>query len=242
MHFVMLRTIHYPILTFALIYPLIRYVKAGYMSAAVCAGGFSLYTLHSIYNTSSRFPFEVAYPAHPLVIEKRQEAIYKWWSYDPQIIKHELEYLNRKVYSEGYSKQFQTPKGYKYEIAVDEGETYINCIDDFEKIFEFSRDVLKENQFMDILSPEDYDSHKLIVDSMYSVYKDFTEEYLRKEYKPDTSMYKHAIESYGLAPDIFEKEDAILTKKEKLQKELFLKAYQEVQESKLQNEKTQLTT
>jgi len=69
-----------------------------------------------------------------------------------------------------------------------------------------------------------------IVENIYSVYQDFSEEYLRQEYKPDISMYTHAIKNYDLEPDIFEKQDKLLTKKEQLQKELFMKAYKQIKE------------
>lgn len=70
--------------------------------------------------------------------------------------------MNKKVFKEGYKKQFANEGGYKYEIAVENGETYINCIDEFEKVFEFSQDVLTDNKLMDVLSPEDFQSHKHI--------------------------------------------------------------------------------
>lgn len=73
-----------------------------------------------------------------------------------------MEYLGKKVYKDGYSKQFKTPKGHRYEIAIEDGETYINCIDEFDKIFQFSKDVLQDNQFMDMLCPEEFPAHKRI--------------------------------------------------------------------------------
>lgn len=51
-------------------------------------------------------------------------------------------------------------------------------------------------------------------------------------------MFKHAIENYELKPDIFEEDDANLTKKERMQKELFMKAYQEVKTGKEQDQKS----
>ena len=162
MQLLLLRTIHYPIFTFGIIYFLTRQVKSGSLSAIFWGTAGSLFVVSSLHNTGCHYPFEIAYPAHPLIINKRQEAIGKWWYYHPEIIKYELEYLNKKVFKDGFSKQFKTPKGLRYEIAVEDGETYINCIDDFEKIFQFSKDVLKENEFMDMLCPEEFPAHKRI--------------------------------------------------------------------------------
>jgi hypothetical protein len=157
-----LRHIHYPLIISGAVYGLIRTVRSGFMSAAIWAIGSGVFVLNSIYNTGAKYPFELAYPAHPIVIEKRNFAINTWWYYDPEIIKFELEYLNKKVFKDGFKKQFTNKGGYKYEIAVENGETYINCIDEFDKVFEFSQDVLKDNKLMDVLSPEDFQSHKHI--------------------------------------------------------------------------------
>jgi hypothetical protein len=64
------------------------------------------------------------------------------------------------------------------------------------------------------------------------VYSKFSEEYLKQEYNPNLQMYKYAINNYNLKPEIFEKQDDVLTKKEKLQKQLFMRAYEEIQKSK----------
>lgn len=157
-----LNNIHLPVLFSVGVYGLIRQVKSGVWSAATWAIITGLYCVNSFYNTGSKFPFEAAYPAHPLVAEKRDEAIHRWWFYQPEIIKHELEYLNKKAFTDGYKKQFQTDKGDKYEIAIENGETYINCIDDFDKIFGFTQSALEDNKLMDILSPEDFPIHRAI--------------------------------------------------------------------------------
>jgi hypothetical protein len=123
------------------------------------------FNLGAIYNTNARFPFEIAYPAHPLVIEKRMEAIKNCCLYDPKIIKYELEYLNKKVFKDGYSEKFTTKSGYKYEVAVEDQQLYINCIDDFDKVFEFDKSVLEENSLMDVVCPEQFPAHKSIGNS-----------------------------------------------------------------------------
>jgi len=157
-----IRDIHKPILIFGLMFGAVRMIKSGYSQPVICGLMWAAFHVHSLYNTSMRFPFEVAYPAHPIVIEKRNEAIRRWWYYDPEIIKFELEYLNKKVYKDGYKREFETSKGNKYQVAIEDSELFINCIDDFENIFEFKKDVLLDNNLMDVLSPEDFASHKKI--------------------------------------------------------------------------------
>jgi len=66
------------------------------------------------------------------------------------------------VYKDGYKREFETSKGNKYQVAIEDSELFINCIDDFENIFEFKKDVLLDNNLMDVLSPEDFASHKKI--------------------------------------------------------------------------------
>ena len=157
-----LRNIHYPILTFGVVYGLVRTVKSGYWQAVIWAAGATGYVISSFYNTSARFAFEVAYPAHPSVIERRELAIQKWFKYQPEIIKFELEYLNKFVFKDGYKREFTTPEGLKYSIAVEDGNTYINCTDNFEDIFGFRKSVLEENKLMDILTPDSDEKHKHI--------------------------------------------------------------------------------
>ena len=90
-----LRNIHLALFGTAIIYGGVRLVRSGIWSAILWAGGTGLYILNSLYNTGARYPFEIAYPPHPLVAEKREEAINRWWYYQPEIIKFELEYLNK---------------------------------------------------------------------------------------------------------------------------------------------------
>ena len=71
---------------------------------------------------------------------------------------------------------------------------------------------------------------------MYSIYKEFSDEYLRKDYKPDIKAYRKAIENHNITPEIFNKDESLLTSKEKLRKDLFMKAYSEVQKIKAEVE------
>lgn len=77
MQLLLLRTIHYPLLSFGVVYFITRQLKSGYLSALVCGGLSAAFVMNSIHNTGCHYPFEIAYPAHPLVNEKRQVAIAK---------------------------------------------------------------------------------------------------------------------------------------------------------------------
>ncbi|CAI2373052.1 unnamed protein product [Moneuplotes crassus] len=230
-HHHVLSNIYHPVILGVVVYGVIRPLKSGYLSALTCALIAAGYSLNSLYNTGARFPFEAAYPAHPLVAEKRDDTINRCCYYQPEIIKFELEYLNKKAFKDGYKKQFQTENGHKYEIAVDEGETYINCIDKFDEVFGFRQEALKDNKLMDVLSPEEFPDHKAIVSSMFSVYKDFSEEYLRSHYKPDIKAFKYAIETESIKPEIFDQEDHLLSHREKLRKDLFMRAFREIEKA-----------
>ena len=48
---IVMKNIHYPILSFALVYFIIRKLKSGYLTAVSTAGAFSLYMLSVFYNT-----------------------------------------------------------------------------------------------------------------------------------------------------------------------------------------------
>jgi hypothetical protein len=41
--------------------------------------------------------FEISYPAHPLIFEKRTHVINSVCYYHPQIVKNEIEFLYRKL-------------------------------------------------------------------------------------------------------------------------------------------------
>jgi hypothetical protein len=96
--------------------------------------------------------FEVAYPPHPLIIEKRRNVINKCCFFAPSMIKNEIEYMHSKI--EGinsekdlidkiensenkYEKEFETgniglihknkkkENGKKFKIIVEHGELYL---------------------------------------------------------------------------------------------------------------------
>ena len=50
-------------------------------------------------------------------------------------------------------------------------------------------------------------------------------------------MYKYAIKNYELDPNVFEQDDTVLSRKDKLHKDLFMRAYNELKESQKEPEK-----
>lgn len=86
---------------------------------------------------------------------------------------------------------------------------------------------------MDVLTPKDTKSHRDIVDNIYSVYCDFSDEYLREWYKPDTTHVKKALtkikEDYVIDKAIFKEDTELLSKKEKTKNDLIIQAYDELE-------------
>ena len=74
---VMISNIHTPILGGGLIYALTRQLKSGYTTAAISGTCVGLFILSSFHNTHANRAFEIAYPAHPLVIQRRKQTIEK---------------------------------------------------------------------------------------------------------------------------------------------------------------------
>lgn len=112
MQWIIMSNLHYPIVLSTGLYFITRQLKSGHMSAVISAAGIGLYTIHALHNTSVKFPFELAYPAHPLVVARRKTAIEKCWYYDPEIIKFELEYLNKYAFKDGYTRKFEGKLAY----------------------------------------------------------------------------------------------------------------------------------
>ena len=56
-----------------------------------------LYANYGIFCVEQRTIFEMGYPAHPYVIEKRMSVVNKTCFSYPQIIKNEIEYMHTKL-------------------------------------------------------------------------------------------------------------------------------------------------
>jgi len=70
----------------------------------------------------------------------------------------------------------------RFKIIVDEGEVYLQCIDSFEDVFQISRDVVEHLELTEILDPFIFESHKDIVNALFQVYYDLSQNYLQKCY------------------------------------------------------------
>ena len=108
MQWVIISNLHVPLLCSTVLYYITRHIKSGHLSAITSSAWLSLFLIYSMHLTSWRYPFELAYPAHPLILDKRKETIDQWSYFDPKIIKYELEYLNKFVYKDGYTKSFRS--------------------------------------------------------------------------------------------------------------------------------------
>ena len=75
--------------------------------------------------------FEIGYPAHPFIFEKRSQVINNICYYHPQILKNEIEYLHRKIYPKQdekdasehlktrYEREFSVRGGKRFKLIVD---------------------------------------------------------------------------------------------------------------------------
>ena len=125
------------------------------------------------------------------------------------MIKNEIEYMHAKidgvshqddVLNKGdenkYQKKFKTgslgisllkgdkSNGKEFEIIVEHGELYLNCVDSFEEIFEVKRDLVEKVELTNVLDPYMFDNHRDIVNAMFEVYFEMGEQYLTKYYDP----------------------------------------------------------
>jgi hypothetical protein len=73
-------------------------------------------------------------------------------------------------------------EGKRFKIIVDQGEVFLVTIDAFEEVFEVSRDVVKNMEFIDVLDPFIFENHKSVVNALFLVYYDLSQAYLQKEY------------------------------------------------------------
>ena len=74
--------------------------------------------------------FEIGYPAHPEVLERRRKAINQCCFFAPSIVKNEIEYMHAKI--EGVSiedEEAQMQEGqFKYEKEFTTGDLGLSLI------------------------------------------------------------------------------------------------------------------
>lgn len=114
-----------------------------------------VYTSYSQYYSNGHTTWERGFPAHPYISQKRLEVMRKVGFYNPSMMKYEIEYLSKQV-GEEYKREFKNGREKRYEILLDEDhQMYFNCVDSFEEIFGFSREITQTNDFLDLLDPYD---------------------------------------------------------------------------------------
>lgn len=80
--------------------------------------------------------------------------------------------------------------GKRFRIVVEHGELYLECIDKFEDIFEISQDLINPKdrakdqkvELTDVLDPYLFENHRDIVNALFEVYFDVSEDYLKRFY------------------------------------------------------------
>ena len=77
-------------------------------------------------------------------------------------------------------------KGRRFKIIVEGGQIYLQCIDSFEEVFEISKSMVEGLELTEILDPYMFDNHKDIVNALFEVYYDLSNEYLKMYTKQPT--------------------------------------------------------
>lgn len=101
---------------------------------------------------NQKYGWELKYPPHPKIIKERKDVVKYLCSFNPYIIKNEVEYIG-SVIDDSVSKIFTLENGAKLELSIEKGKINIKCIDIFEDIFLIDREILKNNELLDILNP-----------------------------------------------------------------------------------------
>lgn len=67
--------------------------------------------------------------------------------------------------------------GKRFDIIVEGGQVFFKCIDKFDEIFSIDKDSLGGQPIVDVLDPFTFDNHKDIIDALFEVYHDLSEQY-----------------------------------------------------------------
>jgi len=106
-----------------------------------------------------------------------------------------------------------TKKGARFRIIVEEGEVFFQCVDTFEDVFKVSKDLVEHLEITELLDPFLFDNHKDIINALFLVYYELSNQYLDEFYhKPRLQ----AIADADLSSDF-------LTLQEKAERKLRLK-------------------
>ena len=70
----------------------------------------------------------------------------------------------------------------RFKIIVEDGEVFFQCIDSFEDIFEVSKDLVQHLEITELLDPFLFDNHKDIINAMFLVYYELSQDYVNEYY------------------------------------------------------------
>lgn len=167
------------------------------------------FVAYGIFIADANKLFEIDYPAHPYVVEKRAEVVNAICYYYPPILKNEIEHLHQRIHNiqegelppEGnrYEKEFVTSNKNeklrkRFKVIVEDGKVFLQCIDSFEDIFELSREIVEDLELTDILDPYLFDNHRDILNALFEVYYELANQYIQKYYFESTEIRDKAKE------------------------------------------------
>ena len=89
----------------------------------------------------------------------------------------------------------------KFKIIVEDGELYLQCIDPFEEIFEISKSQIENLELTELLDPFMFDSHRDIINALFEVYYELSEQYL-KLCSTSAASDKHGGEDMAYVTDL----------------------------------------
>lgn len=126
--------------------------------------------------------------------------------YNPAIIKNEIEFmLGECDPTYEFHKEFTISDGLRYEIVLKESSVFVNCIDSFEDILGLSSSILEDNDFLDILDPNNFSEHEKIIGSMLEMVSIAQKEYA-KTFKPNNKLKEKAMKKLTDKYDLKEAE------------------------------------
>lgn len=121
-------------------------------------------------------------------------------------------------------------KGARFKIIVEDGEVFFQCIDSFEDVFKVSKELVEHLEITEILDPFLFDNHKDIINALFLVYYELSNNYVDEFYhKPRQA----ALVDADLSSDY-------LTMQEKAERKLRLKFNLSPDEQRKQQEQESL--
>jgi polyphosphate kinase len=105
-----------------------------------------------------------------------------------QIGKVTVDYKKLLAENYGIRSDNERTDGARFKVIVEGGVLYIQPIDSFESVFELSKEMVTDVSLISILDPFLFDQHKDIVNALFEVYHDLSEQYLLKHSMPIVTL------------------------------------------------------